>query len=220
MTVSTGSVGTKATEIAGAHPGAARVGVGGPVGSGKTRLIEQLIPRLRAAGVNLGIITNDLVTEEDADRIRRSGLIDPARVRAVETGACPHTAIREDPSMNAQSADELDRTFPGLELILIESGGDNLASSFSLDLVDHWMFVIDVAGGDDIPRKRGLGVVSCDLLIINKVDLAPYVGVDLPRMRREAEEVRRGRPTLLTNCATGQGLDEVVSYLRREVLFR
>lgn len=203
-----------------APPGAARVGVGGPVGSGKTRLIEQLIPRLRAAGVELGIITNDLVTEEDANRIRRSGLIDPARVRAVETGACPHTAIREDPTMNAQSADELNRTFPGLELILIESGGDNLASSFSLDLVDHWMFVIDVAGGGDIPRKRGLGVLSCDLLVINKVDLAPYVGVDLPCMRREAEEVRRGRPTLLTNCATGQGLDEVVEYLRREVLFR
>ena len=122
--------------------------------------------------------------------------------------------------MNAQSADELDRTFPGLDLILIESGGDNLASSFSLDLVDHWLFVIDVAGGDDIPRKRGLGVLSCDLLVINKVDLAPYVGVDLPRMRREAEAVREGRPTLLTNCATGEGLDDVVRYLRREVLFR
>jgi urease accessory protein len=200
--------------------GAARVGVGGPVGSGKTRLIEQLIPRLRAAEINLAIITNDLVTDEDAERIRRSGLIAPERVRAVETGACPHTAIREDPTMNAQSADELDRTFPGLELILIESGGDNLASSFSLDLVDHWLFVIDVAGGDDIPRKRGLGVLSCDLLVINKVDLAPYVGVDLPRMRREAEAVREGRPTLLTNCATGEGLDDVVRYLRREVLFR
>jgi urease accessory protein len=200
--------------------GGARVGVGGPVGSGKTRLIEQLIPRLRAAEVNLAIITNDLVTDEDAERIKRSGLIAPERVRAVETGACPHTAIREDPTMNAQSADELDRTFPGLDLILIESGGDNLASSFSLDLVDHWLFVIDVAGGDDIPRKRGLGVLSCDLLVINKVDLAPYVGVDLPRMRREAEEVREGRPTLLTNCATGEGLDEVVRHLRREVLFR
>jgi len=202
------------------HAGAARVGVGGPVGSGKTRLIEQLIPRLRAAEVNLAIITNDLVTDEDAERIRRSGLIAPERVRAVETGACPHTAIREDPTMNAQSADELDRTFPGLDLILIESGGDNLASSFSLDLVDHWLFVIDVAGGDDIPRKRGPGVLSCDLLVINKVDLAPYVGVDLPRMRREAEDVREGRPTLLTNCATGEGLDDVVRYLRREVLFR
>jgi urease accessory protein len=202
------------------HPGAARVGVGGPVGSGKTRLIEQLIPRLCAREVNLAVITNDLVTEEDAARIRNSGLIDPARVRAVETGACPHTAIREDPTMNMQSADELDRSFPGLELILIESGGDNLASSFSLDLVDHWLFVIDVAGGDDIPRKRGLGVLACDLLVINKSDLAPHVGVDLPRMCREAEEVRRGRPILLTNCATGAGVDAVVDHLAREVLFR
>jgi urease accessory protein len=201
-------------------PGAARVGVGGPVGSGKTRLLEQLIPRLSEAGIDLAVITNDLVTAEDADRIRRSGLIDPARVRAVETGACPHTAIREDPTMNMLSADELERAFPGLELILIESGGDNLASSFSLDLVDHWLFVIDVAGGDDIPRKRGLGVLSCDLLVINKVDLAPHVGVDLPRMRREADQVREGRPTLLTNCATGEGVDSVVRHLCREVLFR
>jgi urease accessory protein len=200
------------------HPGAARVGVGGPVGSGKTRLIEQLIPRLRERNVNLAVITNDLVTAEDAERIRRSGLIDPARVRAVETGACPHTAIREDPTMNLQSADELDRTYPGLELILIESGGDNLASSFSLDLVDHWLFVIDVAGGDDIPRKRGLGVVSCDLLVINKSDLAPYVGADLSRMCREAAEVRQGRPFLLTNCATGEGVEAVVNHLAREVL--
>jgi urease accessory protein len=199
--------------------GAARVGIGGPVGSGKTRLLEQLIPRFKALGTDLAVITNDLVTAEDAERIRRSGLIDPARVRAVETGACPHTAIREDPTMNLQSADELDRCYAGLELILIESGGDNLASSFSLDLVDHWLFVIDVAGGDDIPRKRGLGVLACDLLVINKTDLAPYVGVDLARMRREAEEVRQGRPIILTNCATGQGVDAVVEHLMREVLF-
>jgi urease accessory protein len=201
------------------HPGAARVGIGGPVGSGKTRLIEQLIPLLGASSVELAIITNDLVTDEDAARLRQSGLIDPARVVAVETGACPHTAIREDPTLNLQSADELDRTFEGLELILIESGGDNLASSFSLDLVDHWLFVIDVAGGDDIPRKRGLGVVAADLLVINKVDLAPYVGVDLTRMLREADEVRQGRPILLTNCATGQGVDRVHDYLLHQVLF-
>ncbi len=200
-------------------PAAARVGIGGPVGSGKTRLIEQLIPRLTASGVNLAVITNDLVTDEDAARIRKSGLIDPARVLAVETGACPHTAIREDPSLNLQSAEELERSFDGLELILIESGGDNLASSFSLDLVDHWMFVIDVAGGDDIPRKRGLGVLSADLLGINKVDLAPYVGVDLERMLREAAEVRQGRAILSTNCATGEGVDAVVRYLLEQVLF-
>src|SRR5882672_907682 len=201
------------------HPGAARVGVGGPVGSGKTALLEQLIPRFIKRGTNIAVVTNDLVTKEDAERIRRSGLIAPERVRAVETGACPHTAIREDPTMNVQSADELDRTFPGLDLILIESGGDNLASSFSLDLVDHWMFVIDVAGGDDIPRKRGLGVLACDLLVINKVDLAVHVGVDLPRMHREAREVRNGRPILLTNCATGEGIDAVVDHLMKEVLF-
>jgi urease accessory protein len=202
-----------------AHPGPARVGIGGPVGSGKTRLIERLIPLLGGSGVELAIITNDLVTDEDAARLRQSGLIDPARVVAVETGACPHTAIREDPTLNLQSADELERTFEGLELILIESGGDNLASSFSLDLVDHWLFVIDVAGGDDIPRKRGLGVVAADLLVINKVDLAPYVGVDLERMLREAEDVRQGRPILLTNCATGQGVDRVLDYLLHQVLF-
>lgn len=171
---------------------AARVGIGGPVGSGKTALLEQLIPRFLARGTDIAVITNDIATKEDAERVRRSGLIAPERVLAVETGACPHSAIREDPTLNMQSADELDRRFPGLELILIESGGDNLASSFSLDLVDYWLFVIDVAGGDDIPRKRGLGVLSCDLLVINKTDLAPYTRTDLPRMRREADEVRGG----------------------------
>ena len=199
--------------------GAARVGVGGPVGSGKTALLEQLIPRFIARGTDIAVITNDLVTAEDAERIRRSGIIAPERVLAVETGACPHTAIREDPTLNLAAADELDRTWPGLELILVESGGDNLASSFSLDLVDYWLFVIDVAGGDDIPRKRGLGVLQCDLLVINKTDLAPFVRVDLARMTREAEEVRAAKPTLLTNCATGEGVDAVVDAIVRGVLF-
>ena len=203
----------------GRGPGAARVGIGGPVGSGKTRMVEQLIPRFVERGTDLAVITNDLVTNEDAERVRRSGLIDPARVLAVETGACPHTAIREDPTMNIQSADELDAKYPDLDLILIESGGDNLASTFSLDLVDYWMFVIDVAGGDDIPRKRGLGILSCDLLVINKADLAPYVNVDLPRMIREAVEARDGRPVLVTNCATGEGVDAVVDAVARAVLF-
>jgi urease accessory protein len=198
---------------------AARVGIGGPVGSGKTALLEQLIPRFLARGTDIAVITNDIATKEDAERVRRSGLIAPERVLAVETGACPHSAIREDPTLNMQSADDLDRRFTGLELILIESGGDNLASSFSLDLVDYWLFVIDVAGGDDIPRKRGLGVLSCDLLIINKTDLAPHVRCDLPRMVREANEVRAGRPVLLTNCQTGEGVDAVVEHLAREVLF-
>lgn len=198
---------------------AARVGVGGPVGSGKTALLECLIPRFVARGTRLAVVTNDLVTKEDAERIKRSGLIAPERVTAVETGACPHTAIREDPSLNIQAADALEDRFPGLDLVLIESGGDNLASTFSRDLVDWWMFVIDVAGGDDIPRKRGPGVLQCDLLVINKTDLAPYVGVDLTRMVREAAAVRGGRPILLTNCRTGEGVDAVVELLAREVLF-
>lgn len=200
--------------------GSARVGIGGPVGSGKTRLLEQLIPILQNKGVNFAIITNDLVTKEDAERIKRSGLIDTARVMAVETGACPHTAIREDPTLNMQAADELDKQFSGLELVLIESGGDNLASSFSLDLVDYWIFVIDVAAGDDIPRKRGLGVMTCDLLVINKFDLAPYVNVNLDRMVKEANEVRNGKPVLLTNCATGEGVSKVADSIIASVLFR
>jgi urease accessory protein len=201
------------------HPGAARVGVGGPVGSGKTALLEQLIPRFIKRGTAIAVVTNDLVTKEDAERIKRSGLIAPERVMAVETGACPHTAIREDPTLNIQAADLLDDRFKPLDLILIESGGDNLASTFSLDLVDYWLFVIDVAGGDDIPRKRGPGVLLCDLLIINKTDLAPYVRVDLDRMLGEARAVRGGKPILLTNCATGEGVDAVVDQLSRDVLF-
>jgi urease accessory protein len=198
---------------------AARVGIGGPVGSGKTALVERLIPALKSRGFNIAVITNDLVTAEDAERIRRSGLIDPARVSAVEAGACPHTVIREDPTLNIEAADELERRFPGLEMILLESGGDNLASTFSRDLTDFWMFVIDVAGGDDIPRKRGPGVVRADLLVINKIDLAPFVGANLERMIRDALNVRDGRPVLLTNCRVGEGIDAVVNHLEREVLF-
>jgi urease accessory protein len=201
------------------HPGAARVGVGGPVGSGKTALLEQLIPRFIKRGTNIAVVTNDLVTKEDAERIKRSGLIAPERVMAVETGACPHTAIREDPTLNIQAADLLEDRFKPLDLILIESGGDNLASTFSLDLVDYWLFVIDVAGGDDIPRKRGPGVLLCDLLIVNKTDLAPYVRVDLERMVAEARAARGRKPILLTNCATGEGVDAVVEQLSRDVLF-
>lgn len=200
-----------------ARSGAARVGIGGPVGSGKTALLEQLIPRLIQRGVQVAVVTNDLVTSEDAERLRRSGLIHPERVLAVETGACPHTAIREDPSLNIHQANLLEEAFEELDLILLESGGDNLASTFSLDLVDYWLFVIDVAGGDDIPRKRGPGVVLCDLLIINKTDLAPYVGVDIDRMVREAKEVRGDRPLLLTNCRTGEGVDAVMDKVLHDV---
>lgn len=199
---------------------AARIGIGGPVGSGKTALIERLIPRLTGSGVELAVITNDLVTREDAERIRRSGLIDPARVGAVEAGACPHTVIREDPTMNMVAGDEMEARFPGLQLIIYESGGDNLASTFSLDLVDWWMFVIDVAGGEDIPRKRGPGVLRCDLLVVNKFDLAPFVGVDLTHMLAEAREVRDGRPVLATDCRAGEGIDAVVTAIDAAVLFR
>lgn len=201
-----------------AYPGAARVGIGGPVGSGKTALIEQIVPRVIKRGIEVGVITNDLVTREDAQRLKRSGLIDPERVIAVETGACPHTAIREDPSLNIHEANVLEDTFENLDLILIESGGDNLASTFSLDLVDYWLFVIDVAGGDDIPRKRGPGVVLSDLLVINKTDLAPYVGADVDLMVREAKAVRGEKPIYLTNCRTGEGVDAVLEQVLHDAL--
>ena len=197
----------------------ARIGVGGPVGSGKTALIERLIPVFDKRNLEVAIVTNDLVTKEDAERLQRSGLIDPARVTAVETGACPHTAIREDPTLNIQSADELVQSFPELTAVIIESGGDNLASTFSLELVDYWLFVIDVSGGDDIPRKRGPGVVRADLMVINKIDLAPYVDVNLDRMVSEATEVRNGKPVLLTNCSTGEGVTQVMDQLVHDVLF-
>jgi len=199
---------------------AARVGIGGPVGSGKTALIEAILPHLAGAGIDTAVITNDLVTDEDAERLRRGGQLPPERVLAVQAGACPHTVIREDPTLNIAAADRLERDFPGLELILIESGGDNLASTFSPDLVDYWMFVIDVAGGDDIPRKKGPGILQADLLVINKVDLAPHVGVDLPMMLDQAHQVRGGRPVIGTVCRRDQGVAEILDLLRREVLFR
>ena len=199
---------------------AARVGIGGPVGSGKTALIEALIPVLQRRGVDLAVVTNDLVTREDAERLRRSGLIDPARVSAVEAGACPHTVIREDPTLNIAAGDDLEARFPGVELILFESGGDNLASTFSLDLVDWWMFVIDVAGGDDIPRKRGPGLLRCDLLVVNKIDLAPYVGIELAPMLAEAERVRAGRPVIATNARSGVGIETVADAILAAVLFK
>lgn len=198
---------------------AARIGIGGPVGSGKTALVEALLAGFDRRGRSVSVITNDLVTIEDAERIRRSGLIDPRRVRAVEAGGCPHTVIREDPSLNMAAADALEADFPDTEMILLESGGDNLASTFSRDLVDYWLFVIDVAGGDDIPRKRGPGVLRCDLLVINKVDLAPHVGVDLSLMCQEAGQVRCGRPVIAISARGGHGVDAVMDALERDVLF-
>jgi urease accessory protein len=174
---------------------------------------------LQRRGIDFAVVTNDLVTKEDAERLRRSGLIDPARVSAVEAGACPHTVIREDPTLNIAAGDDLEAAFPGLELILFESGGDNLASTFSLDLVDWWMFVIDVAGGDDIPRKRGPGLLRSDLLVVNKVDLAPYVGVNLEAMLAEARAVRGQRTVIATNARSGVGVEAVADAIIAAVLF-
>ena len=198
--------------------GALRVGIGGPVGSGKTRLVERLLPLLQAERLRVAVITNDLITKEDAERLQAGGLIAPELVVGVETGGCPHTAIREDPSMNIDAAERLERERGPLDLILIESGGDNLASTFSSDLVDHWIYVIDVAAGDDIPRKRGLGMTQADLLVVNKVDLAPYVGADLERMRDDLAVVRPARPTVFTDLRN-EGAAEVLEHLRHAVLF-
>lgn len=194
-----------------------RVGVGGPVGSGKTRLIERLLPLLHDDGVKVAVITNDLVTREDAERIQASGLIDPSLVVGVETGACPHTAIREDPSANLDAIELLVRKHDGLDLVLVESGGDNLAATFSADLVDWWIYVIDVAAGDDIPRKGGLGMLQADLLVVNKVDLAPHVGADIERMRRDVDRARPDRPSLFTDLRLGDAA-AVYGRLRRDAL--
>ena len=185
--------------------GAARIGIGGPVGSGKTALIEALIPLFSNSNIEVGIVTNDLVTKEDAYRLQKSGLIDPERVVAVEAGACPHTVIREDPTLNIAAAENLEAKYEGLDLVIIESGGDNLASTFSLDLVDWWMFVIDVAQGDDIPRKKGPGIIQSDLLVINKVDLAPFVGVDAKSIQSEAQKIRGKSPVISCQCRNSPG---------------
>lgn len=199
--------------------GAVRVGVGGPVGSGKTRLIERVLPHFHNEGLRVAVITNDLVTKEDAERLQGSGLIAPELVVGVETGACPHTAIREDPSANLDAAERLERERAPIDLILLESGGDNLAATFTADLVDFWIYVIDTAAGDDIPRKRGLGLVQADLLVVNKIDLAPYVGADLARMRSDLAAVRGDKPTLFTDLRQEQGAAEVFEHLRHAVLF-
>ncbi len=192
-----------------------RVGIGGPVGSGKTALIERVVPQLIAAGRTIVVVTNDIVTREDEQHVRRTlaGILDGARIAGVETGACPHAAVREDPSMNLAMLAELEARFPGTDYVLLESGGDNLTLTFSRDLVDHSLYVIDVAGGDKIPRKRGPGLILCDLLVINKTDLAPYVGADLGRMDADSMAIRAGAPYLFTDCRAGVGLEAVVRHL-------
>jgi urease accessory protein len=197
-------------------PGVPRVGIGGPVGSGKTALIEALVPRLFSAGLRPLVVTNDIFTEEDARHVRETlaGILAPERVVGVETGSCPHTAVRDDPSMNLDAVAQLERRFPDGDVILVESGGDNLTLTFSRALADYFVFVIDVAEGDKIPRKRGPGVTDSDLLVINKIDLASHVRADLQVMERDARAARGDRPFVFTNCFTGEGLDEIVHFIQ------
>ena len=197
-----------------------RIGIGGPVGSGKTALIEALAPMLIADGYPPLIITNDIVTREDAEHVRRTlnGVLDPQRVVGVETGCCPHTAVRDDPTMNLAAASELEARYDDARLLLLESGGDNLTLTFSRALVDFFIFVIDVAGGDKIPRKRGPGLIQADLLVINKIDLAPYVGASLEVMERDTRLVRGERPFLFTNCRNGDGLRAVCDAVEQALL--
>ncbi len=196
---------------------AVRIGVGGPVGAGKTSLVERLA-RALSSRVNMAVVTNDIYTQEDAQILVRSGCLPADRIVGVETGGCPHTAIREDASMNLQAIADLETRFPALELVVIESGGDNLAATFSPDLADVTIYVIDVAGGDKIPAKGGPGIMRADLLVINKIDLAPYVGADLERMRRDAVTARDKRPFVFTNLRDGIGIAEVVGFIERAAL--
>ena len=195
-----------------------RIGVGGPVGSGKTALIDRLCRRL-VGRYEIAAVTNDIYTKEDAEFLMRQGVLPVERIVGVETGGCPHTAIREDISMNLDAVEGLIRKFPNLDIVFIESGGDNLAATFSPELVHAHIYVIDVAEGDKIPRKGGPGITKSDLLVINKIDLAPYVGASLEVMLRDSERMRRGRPFVFTDLRGDHGSDEVVTWIRRHVLF-
>jgi urease accessory protein len=201
-----------------------RLGIGGPVGSGKTMLIERVVPRLSSRGYKAGIVSNDVVSREDAERMRRSlaterGLMSEDLVVGLATGGCPHTAIREDPSMNISVVEEMESKHKDIDLILIESGGDNITTTFSPVLADYFIYIIDVSGGDKYPRKRGLGIESCDLLVINKIDIAPYVGADLSIMERDAKVIRGSKPYVFVNCKNGQGTEDVTEHIIRDVLF-
>ncbi len=193
-----------------------RIGVAGPVGSGKTALVH-VLSQAFWPGVNLAVVTNDIYTREDAEFLVRQGVLPPDRVTGVETGGCPHSAIREDASMNLEAIAALERLHAGLELVLVESGGDNLAAAFSPELVDVFVYVIDVAGGDKIPRKGGPGIIRSDLLVINKIDLAPHVGASLEVMERDARKMRGGRPFLFTNLKQGAGVAELTAWVREKM---
>ena len=197
---------------------AVRIGVGGPVGSGKTALVDTLCKRLRAS-YQLGVVTNDIFTREDMEFLVKSEALTADRIIGVQTGGCPHTAIREDASMNFDALDELGRRHPDLDLVFVESGGDNLAASFSPELVDAAIYVIDVSGGDKIPRKGGPGVTRSDLLVINKIDLAPHVGASLDVMARDSKTARGDRPFVFTNLKSGEGVLDVIAWIQRELLF-
>jgi urease accessory protein len=196
-----------------------RLGVGGPVGSGKTALVDNLCKRMRER-FNIAVVTNDIYTREDAEFLIRSQALPAERIRGVETGGCPHTAIREDASMNLAAIDGLMQEFTALDMIIVESGGDNLAATFSPELSDLTLYVIDVAAGDKIPRKGGPGIMRSDLLIINKIDLAPHVGASLEVMDRDARKMRGERPFVFTNLKTGEGLDKVIAFIEREGMLK
>ncbi|MGO4294939.1 urease accessory protein UreG [Chitinophaga sp. RAB17] len=194
-----------------------KIGVAGPVGSGKTALIERLT-RQMAKDYNVAVITNDIYTKEDAEFLTQNSLLPPEKIIGVETGGCPHTAIREDASMNLEAVEEMVRRFPDIEIIFIESGGDNLSATFSPDLADVTIFVIDVAEGDKIPRKGGPGITRSNLLVINKIDLAPYVHADLGVMERDARKMRQGQPFVFTDLMSGKGLEDVINWIKRFAL--
>lgn len=194
-----------------------KIGVAGPVGSGKTALIEKLTRKL-AHDYSIGVITNDIYTKEDAEFLSKNSVLPIERIIGVETGGCPHTAIREDASMNLEAVDEMIKRFPDIELLFIESGGDNLSATFSPELVDATIFVIDVAEGDKIPRKGGPGITRSDLLVINKIDLAPFVGADLKVMERDSQKMRGDKPFIFTNIRSDEGINEVINWIKHNVL--
>lgn len=200
-----------------------RVGIGGPVGSGKSRLIERLVPLLVSEGYAAGIISNDVISKEDADRIRNTlaadGILHGDLVVGLATGGCPHTAVREDPSMNLAAIERMEYDHPDLDIIIIESGGDNITTTFSPVLADYFMYIIDVAGGDKYPRKGGLGIQSCDLLVVNKIDLAEHVDANLDTMKQDAAQTRGERPCIFTDCRNNHGVDNVARHIIHDLLF-
>ena len=201
-----------------------KLGIGGPVGSGKTKLIEMLVPILKRKNIRCGIISNDVISKEDAQRMQRTlstelKLMPEDMIIGIATGGCPHTAIREYPSMNLAVIEEIEKKDPTLDLIIIESGGDNIMTTFSPSLADYFIYIVDVSGGDKYPRKGGLGIESCDLLVINKIDLAPHVGADLGIMENDARKIRKNKPFLFVNCKNGNGVEKIAEQVVNDLLF-